>query len=206
MPRDRHDAPMPHPCAGRTARCSCSTSVLLPARGDMGALRDARAGGGLHPHAGGARRAGDRARGGLRDGAGRRGPAAAAALLRATRPTAVNLGWALDRALAADDPLAFAQQLHHEQLAADRRMAELGAERFEPGDRALTHCNTGALATGGLRHRGRRAARRVGAGPARAGVGGRDPPSITRGAPHRVGAATAPASPSASSPTPPRAG
>ena len=76
--------------------------------------------------------------------------AEAAALLRSTRPTAVNLGWALDRALAADDPLAFAQQLHEEQLAADRRMAELGAQYFEPGDRALTHCNTGALATGGL--------------------------------------------------------
>ena len=75
---------------------------------------------------------------------------AAASLLRETRPTAVNLAWALDRALAADDPLAFAQQLHRDQLDADRRMAELGAERFEEGDRALTHCNTGALATGGL--------------------------------------------------------
>ncbi len=74
---------------------------------------------------------------------------AAAALLRETRPTAVNLGWALDRALAADDPLAFAQQLHRDQLEADHRMAELGAEYFEQGDRALTHCNTGALATGG---------------------------------------------------------
>jgi methylthioribose-1-phosphate isomerase len=74
----------------------------------------------------------------------------AAALLRATRPTAVNLSWAIDRALASDDPLAFAQQLHREQRAADLRLAELGAERFEEGDRALTHCNTGALATGGF--------------------------------------------------------
>jgi methylthioribose-1-phosphate isomerase len=73
----------------------------------------------------------------------------AGAVLRKTRPTAVNLGWALDRALVADDPLTFAQQLHRDQLDADRRMAELGAERFEVGDRALTHCNTGALATGG---------------------------------------------------------
>ena len=62
----------------------------------------------------------------------------------------MNLGWALDRALAADDPLAFAQQLHRDQLDADRRMAALGAERFAQGDRALTHCNTGALATGGF--------------------------------------------------------
>jgi len=77
-------------------------------------------------------------------------PRAAAALLRTTRPTAVNLGWAIDRSLAAEDPLAFARQLHRDQLEADRRMAELGAERFATGDRALTHCNTGALATGGF--------------------------------------------------------
>jgi methylthioribose-1-phosphate isomerase len=75
---------------------------------------------------------------------------AAAKMLRATRPTAVNLGWALDQALRADDPLALARRLHEQQLQADRRLAALGAERFEPGDRALTHCNTGALATGGF--------------------------------------------------------
>ena len=71
--------------------------------------------------------------------------------LRATRPTAVNLGWALDRALAAGngDLLALARRIHIEQDEADRRLAELGAERFRPGDRALTHCNAGALATGG---------------------------------------------------------
>lgn len=74
---------------------------------------------------------------------------AAADMLRATRPTAVNLMWALDRVRSADDPLAVAEQLHREQDEADRRMAQLGAERFAPGDRALTHCNTGPLATGG---------------------------------------------------------
>jgi methylthioribose-1-phosphate isomerase len=74
----------------------------------------------------------------------------AAAILRDARPTAVNLGWAVDRALAAADPLELAQRLHDEQRRADRRLAELGAERFEKGDRALTHCNTGALATGGF--------------------------------------------------------
>jgi methylthioribose-1-phosphate isomerase len=73
----------------------------------------------------------------------------AATLLRGTRPTAINLPWAIDRALAADDALAFALELHRGQLEADRRLAELGAEHFEQGDRALTHCNTGALATGG---------------------------------------------------------
>jgi methylthioribose-1-phosphate isomerase len=73
----------------------------------------------------------------------------AAALLRGTRPTAVNLAWAVERCLGADDVLAEARRLHREQQAADRRLAEVGAECFEPGDRALTHCNTGALATGG---------------------------------------------------------
>jgi methylthioribose-1-phosphate isomerase len=93
--------------------------------------------------------------------------AAAAALLRATRPTAVNLGWAIDRALEAAGAggggpgaaertapahrtlFELARRLHREQDEADRRLAELGAERFQEGDRALTHCNTGALATGG---------------------------------------------------------
>jgi methylthioribose-1-phosphate isomerase len=78
--------------------------------------------------------------------------AAAAERLRATRPTAVNLGWAIDRALEAAGGgalLELARRLHREQEEADRRLAELGAERFEAGDRALTHCNTGALATGG---------------------------------------------------------
>jgi methylthioribose-1-phosphate isomerase len=75
---------------------------------------------------------------------------AASALLRRTRPTAVNLGWAVDRALDTEDTLALAKQLHREQLEADRRLAELGAERFREGDRGLTHCNTGALATGGF--------------------------------------------------------
>jgi methylthioribose-1-phosphate isomerase len=75
---------------------------------------------------------------------------AAAELLRATRPTAVNLAWAVDQALAAGDPLALAKHLHRGQDAADRRLAELGSEHFREGDRVLTHCNTGALATGGF--------------------------------------------------------
>ena len=84
--------------------------------------------------------------------AARRGEDAeeAAVLLRGTRPTAVNLGWAVDLALDADNPLALARRLHQEQLDADRQMSELGAERFADGDRALTHCNTGPLATGGF--------------------------------------------------------
>jgi len=74
---------------------------------------------------------------------------AAGELLRSARPTAVNLGWAVDRMLAAQDPLECARRLHRDQEQADRRLAGLGAQRFEPGDRALTHCNTGPLATAG---------------------------------------------------------
>ena len=74
---------------------------------------------------------------------------AAADLLRSTRPTAVNLAWALERCREADDVLELARGLHRDQHEADRRLAELGAELFGEGTRALTHCNTGALATGG---------------------------------------------------------
>jgi methylthioribose-1-phosphate isomerase len=75
---------------------------------------------------------------------------AAAELLRSTRPTAVNLAWALERCRDADDPLEAARELHQEQRDADRRLAELGVELFGERTRALTHCNTGALATGGI--------------------------------------------------------
>src|SRR5215208_3457894 len=75
--------------------------------------------------------------------------ARAAELLRSARPTAVNLAWAVERSLAADDPLALAKRLHREQLDADRALSDLGAELFPEGARALTHCNAGALATGG---------------------------------------------------------
>jgi methylthioribose-1-phosphate isomerase len=74
---------------------------------------------------------------------------AAEELLRSTRPTAVNLAWALERCRDADDVLEVARRLHREQHEADRRLAELGAELFGEGTRALTHCNAGALATGG---------------------------------------------------------
>jgi methylthioribose-1-phosphate isomerase len=73
----------------------------------------------------------------------------AAELLRSARPTAVNLGWAVEQVLASGDALECARRLHREQEQADRRLAALGAQRFEPGDRALTHCNAGPLATAG---------------------------------------------------------
>ena len=74
----------------------------------------------------------------------------AAELLASTRPTAVNLRWAIDRALAARDIEEEAIRIHDEQRAADSRMGEIGASLIEDGSTILTHCNTGSLATGGI--------------------------------------------------------
>jgi len=78
----------------------------------------------------------------------------AAATLAATRPTAVNLRWALDRCLkaggGADGVAAEAARIHAEQIAADARMGELGAALIADGATVLTHCNAGGLATGGI--------------------------------------------------------
>ena len=81
-------------------------------------------------------------------------------MLAAARPTAVNLRWAVERmrglihAGIAGEPtprlLSEAQRIHAEDIAANRRMGELGAALIEPGSQVLTHCNTGALATGGF--------------------------------------------------------
>jgi len=84
----------------------------------------------------------------------------AAGLLAATRPTAVNLSWALQRVLAAaedagdaasarDAVIREALLIHEETREADRRLSALGAELVPPGAAVLTHCNTGPLATGG---------------------------------------------------------
>ncbi len=78
--------------------------------------------------------------------------------LAASRPTAVNLFWAIERMreLMADidgNPestlLAAARRIHDDDIAANRRMGELGAALIETPCAILTHCNAGALATGG---------------------------------------------------------
>jgi methylthioribose-1-phosphate isomerase len=74
--------------------------------------------------------------------------AAADAVLRASRPTAVNLAWALDR-MREEPTYAHARQLHADEVERCRRMAAHAAELFGRGTRALTHCNAGGLATGG---------------------------------------------------------
>jgi methylthioribose-1-phosphate isomerase len=80
------------------------------------------------------------------------------AVLAAARPTAVNLVWALQRmqarlARAEGDPVAElldeARTIHAEDIAANRRMGEYGAALIDKGQSVLTHCNAGALATGG---------------------------------------------------------
>jgi methylthioribose-1-phosphate isomerase len=69
-------------------------------------------------------------------------------VLAESRPTAVNLPWAL--AAMRDDPTPErARALHAVEVERCRRMAAHAAELFEPGTRALTHCNAGGLATGG---------------------------------------------------------
>jgi methylthioribose-1-phosphate isomerase len=74
--------------------------------------------------------------------------AAAAARVRAARPTAVNLAWAVDRVLGAGDMLAEAQAIHREQQAIDAAIARNGLELIPDRARIITHCNTGPLATG----------------------------------------------------------
>jgi methylthioribose-1-phosphate isomerase len=70
-------------------------------------------------------------------------------VLRSSRPTAVNLAWALDR--MRDDPSPQrAAQLHEEEVERCRRMAAHAASLLPAGARVLTHCNTGGLATGGF--------------------------------------------------------
>jgi methylthioribose-1-phosphate isomerase len=69
-------------------------------------------------------------------------------VLAASRPTAVNLFWAL--AEMRDDPTPErARRLHRDEVDRCKRMAAHTAELFQPGTRALTHCNAGGLATGG---------------------------------------------------------
>jgi methylthioribose-1-phosphate isomerase len=68
--------------------------------------------------------------------------------LVATRPTAVNLRWALDQ--MRDDPSReHALAIHEAEVDRCRRMAANASELVPAGARVLTHCNTGGLATGG---------------------------------------------------------
>ena len=86
-------------------------------------------------------------------------------VLRASRPTAVNLGWALDRlgteldrlereGVRPDAALVYlteaAERIHEEDIELCRRMGENGAALLPDESTIITHCNTGALATAGI--------------------------------------------------------
>ncbi len=88
---------------------------------------------------------------------------AAGRVLGSTRPTAVNLAWAIARMARRAGELAQqppaqraeamrleAEAIHREDVAACRAMGELGARDVPDGATILTHCNAGALATGGF--------------------------------------------------------
>lgn len=88
--------------------------------------------------------------------------AAIAEELGATRPTAVNLRWALERMMMRlttapeqevnkllDIMLEEAHAIYNEDVQSNRRMGEYGQELLPEGARILTHCNAGALATAG---------------------------------------------------------
>lgn len=78
-------------------------------------------------------------------------------LLAASRPTAVNLFWALDRCREvianAHDVIneleKLAQQIHRDDIANNLRIGKFGAALIEANSVVYTHCNAGALATGG---------------------------------------------------------
>ncbi len=80
--------------------------------------------------------------------------------LKETRPTAVNLFWALGKMRNVyrehrggdglfEAMLQAAMEIHAEDIENNRRLARYGAELIDDGDVILTHCNAGALATGG---------------------------------------------------------
>jgi methylthioribose-1-phosphate isomerase len=85
-------------------------------------------------------------------------------VMSATRPTAVNLFWAIERMRTAfrkfkaetkdpqqikDKLIEEAQSIFRDDIEANRALGRFGAELLADGDTVLTHCNAGALATAG---------------------------------------------------------
>ncbi|NOQ17587.1 MAG: S-methyl-5-thioribose-1-phosphate isomerase [Methyloprofundus sp.] len=80
------------------------------------------------------------------------------ALLAASRPTAVNLFWALNKMQVRLESLegnpvanlqALAEEIHQQDIVANQTMGNIGADILADAQGLLTHCNAGALATGG---------------------------------------------------------
>jgi len=70
----------------------------------------------------------------------------AAEEIKAARPTAVNLFWAVDRILNADSALDEALKMYEEDIETNKAIGKHGAKVVDDGDTILTHCNAGALA------------------------------------------------------------
>jgi len=66
--------------------------------------------------------------------------------IKASRPTAVNLFWAVDRVLKADSSLDEALEMYDEDISTNQAIGRFGAKVIDDGDTILTHCNAGALA------------------------------------------------------------
>lgn len=79
------------------------------------------------------------------------------AKLKAARPTAVNLTWALEKmrplvesGAHVREVAAYAESLHRKDIVTNEEMAKRGSSLISTGSRVLTHCNTGPLACGGV--------------------------------------------------------
>ncbi|HIH62136.1 MAG TPA: S-methyl-5-thioribose-1-phosphate isomerase [Methanobacteriales archaeon] len=70
----------------------------------------------------------------------------AAEEIKNSRPTAINLQWAVERTLSSDSPLEEALRIYWEDMETTRAIGEHGAALIDDGDTILTHCNAGALA------------------------------------------------------------
>ncbi|MBI5681045.1 MAG: S-methyl-5-thioribose-1-phosphate isomerase [Methanobacterium sp.] len=66
--------------------------------------------------------------------------------IKAARPTAVNLFWAVDRVLKSDNALDEALKMYDEDIETNKSIGKHGAAVIGDGDTILTHCNAGALA------------------------------------------------------------
>ena len=70
----------------------------------------------------------------------------AAREIKASRPTAINLFWAVDRVLNSENPLDEALKMYQEDIDINMAIGKYGSEVIDDGDTVLTHCNAGALA------------------------------------------------------------
>lgn len=66
--------------------------------------------------------------------------------IKAARPTALNLFWAVDRVLKADNALNEALKMYGEDIETNKAIGRHGSKVIDDGDTILTHCNAGALA------------------------------------------------------------